>query len=83
MSYILNKILDKLQFSCTVETPYELKINTGFIDYSVIYSLANNAAERQSLINRGMEDALLSIRDFVNKDEDFTSSSQTLPNSSA
>ena len=86
LSYILNKIVDKLQFSCTLETPYELKINTGFIDYSVIYSLAKNAAERQSLINQGMEDALLSIKEFVKKGENvdlFTSSSQTLPNSSA
>jgi predicted acylesterase/phospholipase RssA len=86
LSYILNKIVDKVQFSCTLETPYELKINTGFIDYSVIYSLAKNAAERQSLINQGMEDALLSIKEFVKKGENvdlFTSSSQTLPNSSA
>ncbi len=72
LSYILNKILDKLQFSCTLETPYELKINTGFIDYSVIHSLANNAGERQTLINRGMEDALRSLKSY----------SQTPPNSS-
>jgi predicted acylesterase/phospholipase RssA len=65
LSYILNKVIDQLQFSCTFEIPYELKINTDFIDYSVIHSLANSASERQTLINRGMEDALVSIKDFT------------------
>jgi predicted acylesterase/phospholipase RssA len=65
LSFILNKTIDRLQFSCPFETPYEIKIKTGFIDYSVIHSLANNAGERQVLINRGMEDALLSIKEFT------------------
>jgi predicted acylesterase/phospholipase RssA len=65
LSFILNKIVDRVQFSCPFETPYEIKINTGFIDYSIIHSLANNAGERQILINRGMADALLSIKDFT------------------
>jgi len=89
LSYILNKVLDRVQLSGAIETPYELQINTGFIDYSVIHSLANNAVERQSLINQGMEDALHSIKETnvfsprygSETTSSLKSSSQTLPNS--
>lgn len=54
LSYILNKVLDRVQFSCDVQIPHEIKINTDFIDYSVIHTLANSASEREALINKGM-----------------------------
>jgi NTE family protein len=54
LSYILNKVLDRVHLSCDVQIPYEIKINTGFIDYSVIHTLANSASEREALINKGM-----------------------------
>ena len=56
LSYILNIMVDKSQCETTVKPGYEILLNTGFIDYSSIWALANNPAERQALINKGMDD---------------------------
>lgn len=54
LSYILYKVLDRIDLSCDVQIPYEIKINTDFIDYSVIHTLANSSSQREALINKGM-----------------------------
>lgn len=56
LSYILNMMVDKIQCETTVKPGYEILLNTGFIDYSSIWALANNPAERQALINKGADD---------------------------
>ena len=61
LSYILNMVLDKIQCETDVKPKYEILLNTGFIDYSSIWSLAQNPAERQALINKGAEDAIASL----------------------
>jgi predicted acylesterase/phospholipase RssA len=69
LSYLLNMIVDKIQFrnNSASTTEYELEINTGFIDYSTILNLANNQIDRQILINRGVDDALKSIEKIHKK----------------
>jgi predicted acylesterase/phospholipase RssA len=62
LSYILNIVLDKIQCETTVKPKYEILLNTGFIDYSSIWSLAKNPEERQALINKGAEDAIASLQ---------------------
>ena len=49
-------MVDKIQCETTVKPGYEILLNTGFIDYSSIWALANNPAERQALINKGADD---------------------------
>jgi predicted acylesterase/phospholipase RssA len=66
LSYILNNIVDKIQMKDRGTTlKYELEINTGFIDYSTILSLANSATEREHLIKCGSDDAIKSISKFM------------------
>ena len=57
LSYVLNMLVEKIQCQSTIKAEYEIEINTGFIDYSSILSLANNPAERLALINKGIKDA--------------------------
>jgi NTE family protein len=59
LSYILYKVLDRIDLSCDVQIPYEIKINTDFIDYSVIHTLANSPSQREALINKGMAELSL------------------------
>jgi hypothetical protein len=62
ISYILYMVLDKIQCETTVKPKYEILLNTGFIDYSSIWSLAKKPEERQALINKGAEDAIASLQ---------------------
>lgn len=64
ISYLLNMLLDKHQVDTHIPIKYELAINTGFIDYSTIFNLANHPDQRQALIDMGMRDALESIAKF-------------------
>ena len=61
LSYLLNMVVEKIQYGTNLKSMYEIEINTGFIDYSSIINLANNSAERQSLISKGINDALKCI----------------------
>jgi predicted acylesterase/phospholipase RssA len=56
LSYILNMVLDKIQCETVIKPEYEILLNIGFIDYSSIWTLAKDPAERQALINKGAED---------------------------
>jgi hypothetical protein len=67
LSYLLSMIVEKIQYGTSVKADYEISINSGFIDYSSILSLANNPLERQSLINKGIDDAKKSIQKFAEK----------------
>ena len=67
LSYLLSMIVEKIQYGTSVKAGYEIEINSGFIDYSSILSLANNPLERQSLINKGIDDAKKSIELFSEK----------------
>jgi predicted acylesterase/phospholipase RssA len=62
ISYILNMVIDKIQCEADVKPKYEILLNTGFIDYSSIWSLAQNPAERQALINKGAKDAIACLQ---------------------
>jgi len=83
LSYILSMIVNKIQIDTNDDKEnkelFELEINTGFVDYSTILSLANSAAEREALIARGMADATECITAANQKQ---SSSSQTPPDSS-
>jgi predicted acylesterase/phospholipase RssA len=64
LSYILSMIVNKIQIDTssaggdiTNREILEIEVNTGFVDYSTILSLANSAAEREALIVKGMADA--------------------------
>lgn len=57
LSYILNMVVDKNQCESTVKPGYEILLNAGYIDYSSILRLANSQEERETLINKGVEDA--------------------------
>jgi hypothetical protein len=61
LSYLLNMVVEKIQYGTHLKSMYEIEINTGFIDYSSIINLANNSGERQSLISKGINDALKCI----------------------
>ena len=52
LSYILNMMVDKSQCETTVKPRYEILLKTGFIDYTTIWSLAKNPAEREALIKK-------------------------------
>ena len=56
LSYILNMMVDKSQCETTVKPRYEILLKTGFIDYTTIWSLAKNPAEREALIKKGADD---------------------------
>jgi predicted acylesterase/phospholipase RssA len=56
LSYILNMMVNKSQCETTVKPGYEIVLNTGFIDYSSIWTLAKNPAEREALIKKGADD---------------------------
>ena len=56
LSYILNMMVDKSQCETAVKPGYEILLKTGFIDYTTIWSLAKNPAEREALIKKGAED---------------------------
>jgi predicted acylesterase/phospholipase RssA len=57
LSYILNMVVDKNQCEPTVKPGYEILLNAGYIDYSSILRLASSQEERETLINKGVEDA--------------------------
>jgi patatin-like phospholipase/acyl hydrolase len=56
LSYILNIMVEKSQCETAVKPGYEILLKTGFIDYTTIWSLAKNPAEREALIKKGAED---------------------------
>jgi predicted acylesterase/phospholipase RssA len=88
LSYILSMIVNKIQIDTNDDKEnkelFELKINTGFVDYSTILSLANSATEREALIARGMTDATECITAAATTaaNQKQSSSSQTPPDSS-
>jgi predicted secreted acid phosphatase len=49
-------MVNKSQCETTVKPGYEIVLNTGFIDYSSIWTLAKNPAEREALIKKGADD---------------------------
>lgn len=57
LSFILNMVVNKTQYETTVKLEHEILLNTGFIDYTKIFSLAKNPAERSELIKKGQDDA--------------------------
>jgi len=61
LSYILNMVTDKNQCHPTIKPGHEICINSGYIDYSSIFKLANSPEERESLIKKGAEDAITSL----------------------
>jgi len=58
LSYLLNMVTSKNQCIPTVKPGYEILLNTGFIDYTSIFKLANSPEEREALIKKGAEDAI-------------------------
>jgi predicted acylesterase/phospholipase RssA len=61
LSYILNMMVTKSQCETQVKPEYEILLNTGFIDYTTIWTLAKNPSEREALIKKGAEDAIQSL----------------------
>ena len=58
LSYLLNIILEKSQCCTETKPGCEILLNTGFIDYTTIWSLAKSHAEREALIQKGADDCL-------------------------
>jgi predicted patatin/cPLA2 family phospholipase len=61
LSYILNIVTNKNQCLPTVKPGYEILLNAGFVDYSSIFKLANSQEERETLIKKGISDAIQSL----------------------
>jgi predicted acylesterase/phospholipase RssA len=57
LSYVLNMVTDKNQCQASVKPGREIVLNAGYIDYSLIFKLANSPEEREALIKKGAEDA--------------------------
>lgn len=58
LSYLLNMVVEKSQCCTEIKPGYEILLNTGFIDYTTIWSLAKSPAEREALIQKGADDCL-------------------------
>jgi predicted acylesterase/phospholipase RssA len=65
LSYLLNMVTSKNQCIPTVKPGYEILLNTGFIDYTSIFKLANSPEEREALIKKGAEDAIACLSELV------------------
>ena len=61
LSYLLNMMLEKSQCCTETKPGCEILLNTGFIDYTTIWSLAKSHAEREALIKKGADDFISRI----------------------